>query len=386
MHQALLLRERGLIVVFHRLDHFRDLALDLRLGGLDGVAILHHVRMLVAELVRELRLLPLQLGELALLLLDELIRQNRRHRVEGRPVALNRLDLAVRRFLLDALGLGTGHGPVEIGQLLHDDVLALFKGQGIVLLAIALQRRFGALHLLALLAKALAQPVRRFPRRGVLELEALLDVHRRGCVGDGGRQLWVRRGVLDVDEAAVPDRRDRQVRQELVDRPRLDRRFTVGGRLRFRGAREQLRHVTDRARDERADAEPLCRLRLRLKLAPQVQLAERPARERPALQDAVLRLVVIAGGLVLLDDFLERHDVRVVDLDQQLRARLIDRRGGEGIDDGGHDDEEQRRHRQPSTLVDDAQVVAEVRFGDRQFLRGHGVGRSAGRAKHGIIG
>ena len=74
----------GLIVVPHGLHDLGDLALDLVLGRLNGERELHHVRVTRAELLRQLRLLPLQVGELGLLLLDEAIRQNRRERCRGR--------------------------------------------------------------------------------------------------------------------------------------------------------------------------------------------------------------------------------------------------------------------------------------------------------------
>ena len=58
-----------------------------------------------AELVGQLRLLPLQVRQLALLLLDEGVRQDRRERVERRPIVLQRRELVVQRLLLDPLGL-----------------------------------------------------------------------------------------------------------------------------------------------------------------------------------------------------------------------------------------------------------------------------------------
>src|SRR5882762_8992511 len=104
--QALLLRLSGFVLVVGRLDDLGDFALNLRFGGLDPQADLDHVGVTRPELFRELRLLPLQLRQLALLLLDEGVRQDRRERVERGPVLLKRAHLLVERFLLDPLGLG----------------------------------------------------------------------------------------------------------------------------------------------------------------------------------------------------------------------------------------------------------------------------------------
>ena len=56
-----------------------------------------------------------------------------------------------------------------------------------------------------------------------LVLEVLLDVVLRQRVDDAGRERRVRRAELHVHQPAVADRRDGQVREERVDRPRLRR-------------------------------------------------------------------------------------------------------------------------------------------------------------------
>jgi hypothetical protein len=103
--QALFLRQRRLVIVLERLYALCDLALDARLGGLNRQLNLDHVGMTVTELVRQLGLLTLQFSQLGLLLLDELVRQNRRNRIERDAVVLDGPNLVVCGFLLDALGL-----------------------------------------------------------------------------------------------------------------------------------------------------------------------------------------------------------------------------------------------------------------------------------------
>ena len=71
------------------------------------------------------------------------------------------------------------------------------------------------------------------------------------------------------------------------------------------------------------------------RVIPQLQRLERLARQRAALQDVVLRLVVVGLGLILVDDFLEDDDVLALRLDQQPRPGLVDRRRREGVDGDG---------------------------------------------------
>ena len=147
--------------------------------------------MVRSELVGKLRLLPLQVGDCRLLLLDERVRQDRRNRVERGAIVLHGLDLVVRRLLLDPLGLRARHGRVQVGQLLHDDVLPLFERHGVGLLAVALQRLLAHFHLLPLLRQTLAEPVGRLLRCEKLELEVLLDVGLRQPVCDLRSKLGI---------------------------------------------------------------------------------------------------------------------------------------------------------------------------------------------------
>src|SRR5690606_36993304 len=97
-----------------------------------------HIRMFVAQFLAELCLFTLKTRNLGLLLLDEGIRENGGERVERRWVLLACAQLVVERFLLDALGLGSGNGRVQVRQLLNNDVLAVFERDGVVLFPIAL--------------------------------------------------------------------------------------------------------------------------------------------------------------------------------------------------------------------------------------------------------
>ena len=154
--QRLLLDERCLVFVPHRLDDFRDFSLQLALGELDRVRDLQHVRVARPELLGELCLLTLQLGDLPLLLLDERVREDGRERVEGVAIVLQPAKLVVRRFLLDAFGLRPRHRRVQIRQLLDDDVLLVFERDGVGLLAVALQGLLARFNLFALFAQPLA--------------------------------------------------------------------------------------------------------------------------------------------------------------------------------------------------------------------------------------
>ncbi len=82
--QAVLLGERRLVFVAHRLHDLGHLAVQLGLGHRDAGPHLDDVRVLFAELLRQLRVLALQLRQLRLLLLDVGVAEDRREAVERR--------------------------------------------------------------------------------------------------------------------------------------------------------------------------------------------------------------------------------------------------------------------------------------------------------------
>ena len=203
----------------------------------NGQVLLDHVRVLLAEAVRHLRLLALQVRQLRLQLLDEGVREDRGKRIERRAVVLQALELVVERFLLEPVRSRLGIGGVQIGQPLHDDVLAVFQGDGIALLAVALERLFAGLQLLALLGQLLAEPGRRVLGRAELVLEVLRDVLPGQRVRQRRGHFRARRDEPDVNEAAVAHRRDGEPAKKRVDDAGLPgrlRRVGPAGRLGWR--------------------------------------------------------------------------------------------------------------------------------------------------------
>ena len=138
----------------------------------------------------------------------------------------------VHRLLLDPLGLRPRHRGVQVGQLLHDDVLRGPRAR-----SRRSARGTAAASPRPPRPACAARPSRspsqslRVLRRRELELEVLLDVGLRERVGDVRRQRRIGRAELHVHEPAVADRRDRQVAQERVDRLRLRRRLVGRRRL-----------------------------------------------------------------------------------------------------------------------------------------------------------
>ena len=107
-------------------------------------------------------------------------------------------------------------------------------------------------------------------------------------------------------------------------------------------------------------------------LLPELQRINRLLRQAAALQQPVLRLVVVLSALRLVDDFLEVHDVRVVGLDQHLHAPFIERRGRERVHGGGQEDRDEHGEGDVSPLDDHARVVEQMRLLARLPLVGTG--------------
>ena len=128
-----------------------------------------------------------------------------------------------------------------------------------------------------------------------------------------------------VDQPAVADRAHR----ETARGTRRSTRDCAGG---FAGAGKcdlaaglENRPVTHPApADCRRDAGGRFFLRVaaaEFRRVPQFQRVDGPARQGPALQDCILRLVsILVSSTCPADHFLELHDVRVLRIEQQLNA------------------------------------------------------------------
>ena len=159
--------------------------------------------------------------ELRLELLDERVRQDGRERIEGHPVGLDGLELPVDGLLLDSVGPRLGHRGIQVREPLHDDVLPVLEGDGVALLAVALQGLLGLFDLLPLFPQLLAEPVRGLLGREELELEVLLDILAGEGVGDLGRDGRILRLETQINQAAVSDGRDGEAPEQGVDQARL---------------------------------------------------------------------------------------------------------------------------------------------------------------------
>jgi len=110
-------------------------------------------------------------------------------------------------------------------------------------------------------------------------------------------------------------------------------------------------------------------------MVPELQRVQRAARQGAALQNLVLGLIVVVRHLVLFHRFFEGDDVRGFLFDQNLDARVEDRRGREGVDAGAREHHQEDRQRRPAPLVKHAQVIAEMDLGVFGRLRRTGMVR-----------
>ena len=259
--------------------------------------------------------------------------------------ALHRLQLVVERFLLDARRLGLRDRAVEVRQPLHDDVLPVLDGDGVVLspcsagAAASLSSTFFRCS-----ASCPVEPVGRVLRGGERELEVLLDVGLRMRVGHVGGQLRLRRRDAEVHQPAVANRHDGERAEDEADVCARTGSPSVCGiaravaagfaaaadhrRLRERRRAPCTRPVTRHRR-------LLRRMRLRQRrVLDQLHRHGRAPRQAPALQDPVLRLVevVVVPAVLLLEHRVQAGDLRRVLLDEDLRARLVERRGAVAVD------------------------------------------------------
>ena len=112
-------------------------------------------------------------------------------------------------------------------------------------------------------------------------------------------------------------------------------------------------------------------------MLPQLEPVNRPPRERAALENLVLRLVIVVGDLVLLERFLERDDVRVLLLDQDLHLRFVDRRRREGVDRHAEEHDEEGGDRRPAPLVEHLHVIEQVHLAVADHVAAVAVRRAA---------
>src|SRR6266540_4360128 len=203
--QAVLLRLRREILIAHGLNYLGNFSLELRFGDLHRRSHLQDVRVFVPELFAQLDKLALQTREVRFLLLNEGIRKDSRECIEGGSIRLNGLNLSIERFLFDSFGLSASDRGIQVRELLNHDILSIVECDGVILLAVPLQRLLARIHLLALFRELLAEPVGRLLRREELEFEVLLDIGTSQRIAHFGRHYWVRRVVPGVHEAAVAD-------------------------------------------------------------------------------------------------------------------------------------------------------------------------------------
>ncbi len=332
-------------------------------------AHLHHLRMPVAVLVRQLGLLALQIAEVALQLLDVVVAEHRRERVD-RVAVLNRPELVVEGFLFDSRRLGLGRGGVQIGQPLHDDVLPILDGDGVVLLLVALEVGLARLDLLPLLGQLRLEPVGGVLGSRETVLEVLLDIGPCVGVGQIGCQLRIRGGHADVDQPAVANGRDaKRAKHHARDiastgrRPSVEARAGSAGPCRCRRRQRPRERPCALERTAHGPGRPdFPHPFANGGMLIQLHARRRASCETSALQDLVLRLVevVVVPAVLLLEHRGEVSDLRAVLLDEQLRARSIQRRRPVAVYGADREDGEQDRNGDPAALVDHADVVHQM--------------------------
>jgi hypothetical protein len=138
----------------------------------------------------------LQPADLLLESLDELVGEHARQRV-----ALAILHQPVLGLAADARRLGVGHAPAEVGQPLHDRVLAVVERDDGVLPAELAERALCLGELALHPVDLLFEEVPRFAGELELRLEVLQDVAACVRIGDALREPGAGAGEADLDEA-----------------------------------------------------------------------------------------------------------------------------------------------------------------------------------------
>ena len=240
----------------------------------------------------------------------------------------------------------------------------------------------GRLELLPGLLHLLGEELGRAARRLDLLLERLGDEGLGERVRHAGGQVRVEALEGHPDQPGVADRLDREPAGEAARERRLEGEVLAGlGRGRRRDGDppdELLAHPALRAREPALLRVDLLELRVLVER----EEPDHPARERPALEDLELGLVLRLLVVVLLarDDLVELEDPRRLLVDPEGRGGREHRARREGPD-GGHDQGQQEEgDDRPAVADEDAPVVPEVRLVRRERLGPDGWRGSGERA------
>ena len=275
---------RQQVLVALRFDQLVDFVVDSRRGDPDGPPQLAQIRMAVAQRLGQLGLLAPQRREIRFLALYDAVRQDVGERVDSRGVATELFQPGVVCFLPDPSYRGLGRRHVQIHDLPDDDGLSILDGSAVVTFQVLLNRKFRRRNLLALLLDVPAQRFMEVPQHldpGFRHQSQILAGRR---VRHLGRQVRVPGTERDVDQAAVPDRRDTQIAEEAVGGPRPGS-FGPG---RFPAAARRL------VKKRRVVVPAVRPPRFELAVIPQFEPVERPPRDRPALQHCVMGVEELA--------------------------------------------------------------------------------------------
>ena len=280
--------------------------------------------------------------------------------------------LAPEGLFLEPLGLPLVEGGAELREALVEEGAALLDVDEALLLLERLELAVELLGLEALLVDLAAEPVAGLGGGLEAQVEALGDVEVGEGVRGGGGELGAAARDGDGHEAAVADGADAEPSQEGVD---------------------HLLHLAALALglgEDGVDLGLVARAAV-LGVAQEAQLVHHAPGEAAALEQLVLRLVVVVALRVELRDLLEVEDARVVALDEDLRGAFVDglrqerAEGGEGEDGGEEGDDD------AAATEEDVDVVPEVAVGLRRGCVGLRLGwrgrhHSSGVARRGVAG
>ena len=270
---ARLLGGGGLVVVLRRADDVLGLGADLGAGVLDLVPDLHHLGVLVEVALEELRLLALEVGELD----PEVLHEAAAHDLGQLLGVGGARHLAPEGLFLQALGLPLVEGGAELLEALVEEGAALLDVDEALLALERLEAAVGVLGLLPLLVDLPAQPLPRLGGGLEAQVQALLDVEVGEGVRGGGGEVGAAGADADVDEAAVADGLDGGAAEEGADGP------------------FHLRALPGRLGEDGVDLGLLPRPAV-LRVAQEVEVLDDAPGEAAALEQLVLRLVVVVDA------------------------------------------------------------------------------------------